>query len=71
MKTAIDAKRTQGKADATKEENADPSTQRNPEGATAPPETPTEWRTLEKTSEAKRTPGMSNTTREENIDQGT
>ena len=55
-------------ADATREENAELSTQCNPEGAMTPPGTPSEWRTLEKVFEAKRTQGMSNATREEKID---
>ena len=58
-------------ADATREENADLSTQCNPEGAMTPPGTPTEWRTPEKAFEGKGTQGTSNTTREENIDQDT
>ena len=70
LETAINAERTQGIAGAIREENGNPGTHRNPEGAMIPPRTPTEWRTLEKASYAKRTQGMSNATREEKINQG-
>ena len=53
---------------ATREENANPSTHHNPEGAMISPRTPTEWMMLVNASEAKRTQSMSNATREEKID---
>ena len=40
--------------DASREGNADPSTQTKPEGAMTPPGTPTEWRALQKTTEANK-----------------
>ena len=44
-------------ADAIREENPDPSTQRNPDGAITPSGTPPEWSALEEAFEAKRARG--------------
>ena len=40
---AFEAKRTQGRSNATREEKIDLGTQPKPEEATTPPESPTEW----------------------------
>ena len=52
LETAIEAKRTQGSSDITREEKIKPGTQPKPKRATMPPETPMEATGATKAAEA-------------------
>ena len=68
LENTFEAKKTQGRYDATREENIHPGTQSRPQEAATPPGTPTEWEALKTAIDAERPQGMADATREENAD---